>query len=52
MLPNLFIQKALELSVKITFPTGSLKWGTSKLVINGVVVRTEALSEGVLGIAI
>jgi hypothetical protein len=52
VLLNRFIKKGQELSVKIAFPTGSLEWGSSKLATNGVVVRTEALSEGVLGIAI
>ena len=52
MLINRFINKGQDLSVKIAFPTGSLEWGSSKLATNGVVVRTEALSEEVLGIAI
>ena len=52
VLLNCFIQKDQELSVKIAFPTGSLEMGTSKLATTGIVVRTEALSEGVLGIAI
>jgi hypothetical protein len=47
-----FIQEGQELSVKIAFPTGSLERGTSKLATNGVVVRIEPFSEGVLGIAI
>jgi hypothetical protein len=52
VLLNYIIQKGQELSVKIAFPTGSLEWGSSKLSTNGVVVRTEALSEGVSGVAI
>ncbi len=49
---NRFIEKGQDLSVKIAFPTGSLEWGSSKLATSGVVVRTEALSDGVLGIGI
>lgn len=52
VLINLFIQMGRDLSIKIAFPTGSLKWGTSKLATVGVVVRIDAISEGVLGIAI
>ena len=52
LLVNCDIQKGQDLSVKIAFPTGSLEWGSSKLSTNGVVVRTETLSEGVLGAAI
>ena len=52
VLLNRFINKGEELSVKIAFPTGSFKWGSSKLATKGVIVRTEALSEGVLGIAV
>jgi hypothetical protein len=52
VLLNRFINKGQDLSVKIAFPTGSLEWGSSKMATKGVVVRTEALSEGVLGIAI
>jgi len=52
VLLNYIIQKGQELSVKIAFPTGSLEWGSSKLSMNGVVVRTEALSEGLSGVAI
>ena len=46
------IQEGQELAVKIAFPTGSLERGPSKLATNGVVVRTEDFSEGVLGIAV
>jgi hypothetical protein len=49
---NRIIKKGQGLSVKIAFPTGSLEWGSSKLATSGVVVRTEGLSEGVLGIAV
>jgi hypothetical protein len=49
---NRSIRQGQELLVKIAVPTGSLEWGNSKLNTNGVVVRTEALSEGVLGVAI
>jgi hypothetical protein len=52
VLINHIIKNGQDLSVKIAFPTGSLEWGSSKLATNGVVVRTEGLSEGVLGIAI
>lgn len=47
-----FIEIGQDLSLKIAFPTGSLEWGSSKLTSNGVVVRTETLSEGILGVAI
>jgi hypothetical protein len=49
---NCFMHNGQDLSVKIAFPTGSLEWGSSKLNTTGVVVRTETLSEGVLGVAI
>ena len=49
---NRSIQTGQDLSVKIAFPTGSLEWGSSKLNTSGVVVRTEKVSEGVLGVAI
>jgi hypothetical protein len=49
---NRKIENEQELSVKIAFPTGSLELGSSKLNTSGVVVRTETISEGVLGIAI
>ena len=52
MLVNRFIQEGQGLSVKIAFPTGSLKWGTAKLFTAGVVVRTDFLSEGLMGAAI
>ena len=52
VLLNCIIQKGQNLSVKIAIPTGSLEWGSSKLTSSGVVVRTEALSEGILGVAI
>jgi len=52
VLLNRFIKKGQDLSVKIAFPTSSLELGSSKLATKGVVVRTEALSEGVLGIGI
>ena len=52
VLLNRFIQTGQDLSVKIAFPTGSLEWGSSKLTSNGVVVRTEVLSDGVLGVAV
>ncbi len=52
ILLNHIIKKGQDLSVKIAFPTGSLEWGSSKLATNGVVVRTEDLSEEVLGIGI
>ena len=49
---NYLIQKGQDLSVKIAFPTGSLELGSPKLNSNGVVVRTDAISEGVSGAAI
>jgi len=52
VLLNHIIKNGQDLSVKIAFPTGSLEWGSSKLATTGVVVRTEGLSEEVLGIAI
>jgi hypothetical protein len=52
LLLNRFIQIGQVLSIKIALPTGSLELGTSKLATVGVVVRCEALSKGVLGIAI
>jgi hypothetical protein len=52
VLVNRYIQEGQDLSVKIAFPTGSLEWGTSNLASDGVVVRTEPLSEGSLGVAI
>jgi hypothetical protein len=52
VLINHMIEVGQELSVKIALPTGSLEWGSSKLATSGVVVRTEYLSEEVLGIAI
>ena len=51
LLVNRFIEKGQELSVKIAFPSGSLKWGSSKLVTTGVVGRTDFL-EGTMGVAI
>jgi hypothetical protein len=47
-----FIEIGQALSLKISFPTGSLEWGSSKLTSNGVVVRSEMVSEGILGVAI
>jgi hypothetical protein len=52
MVLNRYIENGQDLSVKIAFPTGSLKWGSSKLTSIGVVVRTEALSEEILGVAV
>jgi hypothetical protein len=52
ILLNRLIQNGQDLSVKIAFPTGSLEWGSANLNTNGVVVRTETLTEGVLGVAI
>lgn len=51
ILVNRYIQKGQELSVKIAFPTGSLKWGTAKLATSGVVVRSDFL-EDTMGVAI
>jgi hypothetical protein len=52
ILLNRLIKNGQDLSVKIAFPTGSLEYGSANLNTNGVVVRTETLSEGVLGVAI
>jgi hypothetical protein len=52
LLLNRFVQNGQALAIKIAFPTGSLEWGSSKLTSNGVVVRTEPVSDGVLGAAI
>jgi hypothetical protein len=52
LLLNHSIEDGQDLSVRIAFPTGSLEWGSSKLATNGIVVRTENLSEGVIGIAV
>jgi hypothetical protein len=52
MVTNRSIQNNAEVHVKIAFPTGSLEWGTFKLATVGVVVRTDFLSERVIGVAI
>jgi hypothetical protein len=52
LLLNHSIKDGQDLSVRIAFPTGSLEWGSSKLATKGIVVRTEDLSEGVIGIAV
>jgi hypothetical protein len=49
---NRTIDIGQDLSVRIAFPTGSLEWGSTKLATAAVVVRTEPVSEGVLGVAI
>jgi hypothetical protein len=46
------IQIGANLSVQVAFPTGSLRWGTSNLDLQGSVVRSEMQSDGVSGIAI
>jgi hypothetical protein len=46
------IQNGQTLSVKIAVPTGSLEWGSSKLTTAGEVVRTEMLTDEVLGVGI
>jgi hypothetical protein len=51
MLIDRYIEKDQELLVKIAFPTGSLKWGTSNLATIGGVVRTDFL-DNVIGVAI
>jgi hypothetical protein len=51
MLINRYINKGQELSIKIAFPTGSLKWGTSNLATTGSVVRLDFL-DNVMGVAI
>lgn len=52
VLLNHTIKRGQDLSVKIAFPTGSLELGSSKLATNGIVIRTDDLSEDVLGIGI
>jgi hypothetical protein len=49
---NLSRSVGMELSLRIAFPTGLLKLGTSKLAVCGVVVRGEAHSETTYGIAV
>jgi hypothetical protein len=49
---NREIPIGMELSLRIAFPTGLLKLGTSKLAVRGVVVRGEVHSETTYGIAV
>lgn len=49
---NQEIQKDTEVIVRIAIPSGSLKWGTSKLNTVGNVVRDEIQSDGKVGLAI
>lgn len=46
------IQNETEVYVKIALPTGSLEWGTSKLLTSGIVIRNEFQSDGSVGLAI
>jgi len=39
-------------NVKIALPTGSLKWGTSNLALNGQVIRRVPQADGRIGVAI
>jgi len=52
VLLNRSIQKGQDVSLRIAFPTGSLELGSSKLATTGVVVRTEPLTVGQLGVAV
>jgi hypothetical protein len=49
---NREIPIGMELSLRIAFPTGLLKLGTSKLAVRGVIVRGEARSDTTYGIAV
>jgi len=46
------IQQDTEVIVKITFPTGSQKWGTTDLEVVGNVVRYEIQSDDKVGLGI
>ncbi len=52
MLLNRSLEDGQQLNVRIALPTGSLKMGTSRLVTEGLVIRGESLSMGVMGIAV
>ena len=52
LVTNQQIQNDTEVIVKVAFPTGSLKWGTSNLNMVGRVVRGEIQSDGKMGLAI
>ena len=52
VLLNRIIKRGQDLSIKIVLPTGSLELGSSKIATKGTVVRTEGVSEGVLGVAL
>ena len=47
-----FIRNNTEVHLKIALPTGTLKWGSSKLVTSGLVMRSELQSNGMVSIAI
>jgi hypothetical protein len=40
------------LTVKISFPTGSLDYGSSTITTRAIVIRTELYAEGVMGVGI
>jgi hypothetical protein len=46
------IPNGMEISIRIAFPTGLLELGTSNLAVHGKVVRSEALSETLCGVAV
>lgn len=52
LLLNRAIPSGEELSIRIAMPTGSLDLGSSKLATNGTVVRGEAKTKGIFGIAV
>ena len=52
LVTNRSIRPETEVYVKIALPTGSLEWGTSKLLTSGIVTRNEFQSDGSVGIAI
>lgn len=52
LLLNRLLEDGQQLNVRIALPTGSLKLGTSRLVTEGIVIREESLSAGVMGVAV
>jgi hypothetical protein len=49
---NRSVEVGQILTVKISFPTGSLDYGSSTITTRAIVVRTELYAEGVLGVGI
>jgi len=49
---NRSVEVGQILTVKISFPTGSLDYGSSNITTRAIVVRTELYAEGVLGVAV